>query len=179
MTAKVTVIADKDIGPVLGAVTEVTAEAKLKVDQVVAASGFPIRSDVQVTLLVPSTELETFLTAAEGALVDPRSYVVIDGVPTALPAALTIQSVALKSSAVEISFGTAPPPSVNADIKVKAILHRRSDDATEVLAPPPVRPVSPDPRITFGANLRTAERYDVLVLVEGYRSFFQEDVLVQ
>jgi hypothetical protein len=125
-----------------------------------------------------STEVETFLTAAEGALVDPRSYVVFDGVPTALPAALTIQSVALKSSAVEISFGGAPPPSVNADIKVKAILHRRSDDAIEVFAPPPVRPVLADPRITFGANLRTAERYDVLVLVKGYRSFFEEDVLV-
>lgn len=164
MSVKVTVIADKDLGHVLGAVTEVNAEAKLEVGQVVGKSGLAVRNGKDGAVMVAAAELQTFLSAGDGPIYGPFSYVVKDGVPQAVASTVTISSVAANS--IGVAFSTAP----SGEVKAKAITHRRSDDVHEV-----TQGRIPTGGTTIGVTLRAGEHYDVLVLVEGYSAAFEED----
>ncbi len=169
MSAKVTVIAAREVGPVLGAVTSVGSEAKLEVDEVVGGNGFPLRNGTQVTLEVPPAELETFLATGDGPLLDPRAHVVVGGVP--LPTTKAIKTDAtFQLKPTSITF--APNPAPSAEVKAKAVVRRRSDDSVEVF---PVAPIPAAGPYTYGVTLRANELYDVLLLVEGYPAVLKEN----
>ena len=166
MSRKVTVIADKDTGTVLGAVAEVNAEAALGIPQVVAGTGLPMRKGVPVTLEVPPGELMTHLAAGDGPLFDPHSYVVVDGVP--IPSIRQISSLQVKPNRLIFGLGVSPPP----EVKVKAITRRRSDGVVEVFA---VSKINTSQPVAYGVTLRAREYYDVLVLVEAHQAHFEEN----
>jgi hypothetical protein len=171
MSATITAIADKDTGSVLGAVSEISAKEALKVDQVVAKTGFPLRLGVAVTLDVPIGELKTWAGAGGGLLTDPLTFVVKDGVPA--PAALALGSITLKATEISVTFTTTTEPAV--EVKAKAIVRNSTDGKVEVL---PFAKFQPGVPIVVGATLRSGEDYDVLVMVEGYQAYFEEGVTV-
>lgn len=171
MSATVTVIADKDIGSVLGAVTETSADEALKLEQVVAEAGFPLREGSAVTLEVPRIELTTAAATSLGAVSDPQSYLVKDGVPTSVGTGMTVSDLVLTAAQIEIFFTTPPA----GEVKAKAILHNRDDDTVEVF-PATKRQPSATNTITIGASLQPLGSYDALILVEGYRAYFEEQV---
>jgi hypothetical protein len=171
MSATITAIADKDIGSVLGAISETSAEEVLELNQVVAKTGLPLRLEVPVTLEVPRDELKAWAGAGPGMLTDPRSYVVKDGVPA--PAALKVTSIALKvATGIEIAFAAGSAPT--AEVQVKVIHRNRTDGTVEVLPAAKYQPANP---IVVGATLRSGEDHDALVMVEGYQAFFEEEVM--
>jgi hypothetical protein len=171
MSRKVTVIADKDVGPVLGAVAEVNAEEKLTVDQIVSTGGLPMRNSIQVTLEVPPSELATYLAIGDGPLLDPLSYAVVEGVPVAAANSLNpLAAGDITATKITLTLGSAPTTGP----KVKAITRRRSDDVVEVF-PVATLPPMAGPH-SYGVTLRANEPYDLLLLVEGCPAVFQESV---
>ena len=171
MTDKVTLIGDKDVGPVLGAVSEVNASGKLKIAQVVAKSGFPMRADVTVSLEVPREELETYEITGSAPLLDPRSYVVVDQVPQVTSKTIAITPANVKGTELVMTLTPAPPATLT--LKGKAITRRRSDGVIETF---PVAALAPTgANFSYGITLRPGERYDILMLVQGHKAWFEED----
>jgi hypothetical protein len=173
MSAKITVIADKDVGHVLGAVLEVNATDKLKVDQVVASAGFPIRDGAAVLVQVPPNELDTFATTTASVLDEPMAYAVVDGTVLGTASTNMLTGVALK--ATEVTF----TPAAAADkLKFKAIYRRRLDGQLGTLTARELRGPATGSWTYPTSELRIGDRYDVLVMLQNHRPLLLIDTLV-
>jgi hypothetical protein len=168
MNAKVTVIAVKDVGPVLGAVSEMASEDKLSVDQVVAAQGFPVRVPQALPVDVPAEELETYAAGGTGPLLHPLGYVVVDGVAMATAKTVTFNSLSVTAIGVKLSTQPAVP------VNWKVITRRRTDNVVQPFSGK-IAAVIAGGNYTLGVTLRSGETYDAVILVGGYKALVADN----
>jgi hypothetical protein len=171
MPAKITTIADKDVGQVFGAVLEVNATDKLSV-ATVAGPGFLLRGHAPSSgpipdgMLLPSTELDTFAVTSNAVLLKPQSFTMVDGV--AATGLVLGSPPTFGSGPTTIDFTVAIPL-----VPVKAKLFFR-DQATNVVDIIPVQKITPDStgKCSLGASaLLSGHTYDLLLLVEKYAAY--------
>jgi hypothetical protein len=157
MAAKITAIADKDLGHVFGAVLQTGVDAALPVAAVVADAGLTVRSGGDPCLDVPPEELKTYLVGDEGVLQQPVAYIVVNDSPVHK---FTTLSIGALDSASGINFTPVTP----AAVKGKAFLRRHGGSGTDVAAPVPLAAGAG----VLPCTLTAGATYDVVLLVEGY-----------
>ena len=169
MSKIITVIADKDVGPVLGAVSEAGSDAKLPVSQVVSENGFPVRTNGLVKLEVPVNQLETYEATGNSALLEPTLFAVVDKVPVVTAGTIKTGTGGSTFKSTEIDLALNPAPAAGTELMVKVIARHDSDGETMVY--PATKIVFDSSGVgKFGVNLRAGETYQFILLVEKYQA---------
>ncbi len=167
MSDKITLIGDKDLGHVLGAVRQLGAEDALALDKLVDDTGLPLRKGFPASVLsfpFPRDHLKTWAATTEAVLTEPWAFAVMDGVPQQLTQALS--AVTLKQEVVSFTLAT--------EAKVKAFLRSHNDSKPVVWGGLKLQAGT---RV-IPATMDASSSYDVLLLAEGHLPYLAANLKV-